>query len=319
MTRINIKRGIWFLGTVLFSATILLSKLIFADISPSIITIPREQSAKLVLDKTRTKISGSFVSGENGLGMILLSAPIKRFDKDKILTFQLKTNKDKDWTYTQIIPEINFYYAQPFTVGFPKITDSKDTKINFVLTATDRNKPSFESGKIEFHTKYKFDIKQLYQDPLAFKSFVAYKLQYSVYDKSFYLFFLLSVLPIAFYLSVLICPNCMLAIKKWIAKKGNKWLIAVILLFLVDVFVLAYQGINIFIASIVAFISLLLIREKILRLRVLFTSATVLLGVEVALLIFDYTIYANKVSGWFFFNFFIIFIVLTGLLSRKNK
>jgi hypothetical protein len=292
-------------------------KVVFTDISPSIFTIPQEKDIRVGAVHNMSAIEGSFTARENGLGIIYLTSQIKRYIRTETLTFKLKTGTDKTWTYIQKIPELDFYFIQPFPIGFPVLSHSKNERIYFELSNEEIARPLFKSTAIAIQTKYKISLGSVVKNSESLRAYIRYKLLFALHDKTLYLFCIVGLIPLAFYLSLLIYPTWFRYVSLWLIKTKSKWHIALGAMIGFDIFVLPFKELYIPVLIALLAIIALLIRKKILSLRLLTGGAFLLLITDMVLLDFDYAQFANKAAGWFFICGTIICVIL--LISGSKK
>lgn len=305
-------RILWWTGlfAVLgISAAFFLYKLVFIDISPSVFTVLNEKNTRLHISADRKTLTGSFTAQENGLGILYLNAPIRKYASAKTLVFRLRKGTDPTWYYTRSIPEIDFYYVQPFPLGFPTIQESKNARIYFELSNKDSMRPLFKDGSLSIESKYKISIREALFKPEVLKPLIRNKFLYALRHRVLYMFIALSVIPLVMYLIFTTWPQIFIGLLSRIKETKSKWQVALGLVMLFDIFVIPTVEISVWLLIIMIVGHAILIRIKRFSWQVMMLISGLFLFLSIIFVGTEFLQIAHKTAGWFF-----VCLTITGVL-----
>lgn len=191
----------------IFSIGILVSNILFYDISPSILSFNHNSRDDFQTNfksiENGDELTGSFTAVEDNLGILTLQfnslSPVKG-----TLQFSLHDQNNMMIAYNEYDTR-GLYYLNEYPFGFPIIEDSKGKTFYFTIVFFADNKEAQEGLKINesnLITKYKFSSKEVVKNPDLLVNFITKKIIYTLsldgQTKFYFLYFLPFTILIVF-------------------------------------------------------------------------------------------------------------------------
>lgn len=280
-------------------------KTILSDISPSIVS--SEVENQILISKSKSMLSGTFVSELPNLGLIELQSKTNRMASISNFIFRFKQVHQKEWYYSQKIASDAFYHIQPYPIGFPIINKSLGQVFYFELIDPSGN-THFKLPRITT-TKHQFTLESIKREPNQLIQYFRYKWLYL--NRFFYgqTLILLIFLTIPFFIRIILYryPEYSATLLKQCRKGFRLSEVLIFVTFLVDVLFVPFTFPFFYILPI-----LILLILVFFRIGVPHSSAQKLFLIFVISCFFftiiDVQSYAEHSAGWMYIIFVYLFI-----------
>lgn len=294
-------------ATSLLLICIFIFKLVFSDISASVFSIPLRLNSEVSIMNANTRLAGKFIAPENNLGIIGISGNIfERSNIDNFLFFELK-DESGNLIHAQRIPQNDFYYIQPFLIGFPEVVDSKGKKFVFELSYESKHKKLFSNKDVAIQTKYKFRPNEIWKNQPKTFSYLKYKFLFALRYTDIHILFVIAAGLLIFHVYIRNRPKQLRYLISFITH--NKFACLLYISIFIDVFLLSSEVLCSSIAIGIFMVLLYLVKKKTLKFKFFLQNSFFFIVLQTLLLTLNQSIYADKAASWFIIYF--IFAIFT--------
>lgn len=178
------------------------------DYSPSVISYVHSPTDSKIMPMTaQTKITGTFKSAHDYLGLIVLKFDKTKTTYDRFVIFRIKEQGSKGWLKQSVEKTNDFHFLHEFPLGFPVIKDSQGKTYVFeieLIHKTNFNSVGLLDDKNVLLSKYQFPKEKLINNRELMQSFILKKMSFLVNDTNYLFYSFLYLLPLVSYVLFLL-------------------------------------------------------------------------------------------------------------------